>query len=216
MFTKEEILQRRAAELETNPNASASLHLALLIATCALYEEKQWDGTDYLEHPLIVGMNNTRSMAKKIIGILHDVVEDSDWTLDDLRAVGFSKRIVDGVDAVTKRAGEKYLDFVERCSLNPDGIDIKINDLLHNMDISRNPEFPTDRALAKQKLYTISYQYLLAIKREEIAPGTKMSDFIHNRPELSLPNDVMAAQSSHWKPSASGMTSAFKPSPSPQ
>lgn len=202
MFTKEEIIARRKAEIaqaqaEGLEPPKAGLNLALLIMSSALYRQRQWSGTDYAEHPVTVGMNKTRSETKRIIGVLHDVVEDSDWTLDDLRSCGFSERIVAGVDSVTKRDGEKYLDFIERCSHNPDGIDIKINDLEHNSTVSRNPSLLTDRNIEKLNLYIISYQYLTAVKKGKIEPGTKMSVFLAGRPDLCSNPALLARHSTN-------------------
>ena len=98
-FTKEEIIDRMVEKrVEFGDGARADFNLALLILGSALFEKRLKSGNDYGEHPVHVGMTNTRSTDKKVIGILHDVVEDSDWTLDDLRTVGFSERIVSAVD----------------------------------------------------------------------------------------------------------------------
>ncbi len=201
MFTKQEILDRRRQEIfnaqARGERSDAGLNLAVLILGSALYGKKQWSGADYAEHPLLVGLRQTRSTAKQIIGILHDVVEDSDWTLDDLRAAGFSERIVAGVDGVTRRMaqGEKYLDFVERCSLNPDSIDIKINDLEHNSTHTRNAALLTDRNVAKQNIYIIAYNYLVAVKKREIRPGSPVQDFIALHPLLDPGQRVMEENS---------------------
>jgi CRISPR/Cas system-associated exonuclease Cas4 (RecB family) len=127
-----------------------------------------------------VAFNNTNSVHKQIIGILHDVVEDTDWTLDDLRILGFSDRIVDGVDVVTKRDGEKYFEFVVRCGLSGmDAIDVKLNDLDHNSKKNRGAEIAlSEKSIQKEKAYNISYFYLVALKRGEIEPGTSMLDYI--------------------------------------
>ena len=206
MFTKQEIIDRRRQEMAEEAARGETprpgkLNLALLILSSALYKQRQWSGDDYAEHPLYVALTATRSTTKQIIGILHDVVEDSDWELDDLRACGFSERVVKGVEGVTKRDGEKYLDFVERCSLNPDSIDVKINDLEHNSTNTRNAAFPTEKALEKQKMYVISYQYLVAVKKGEVKPGSSISDFIATRPALTLANDLMAKYSSRYRQS---------------
>ena len=70
--------------------------------------------------------------AVQAIAWLHDVVEDTNWTLHDLRS-RFSHRIVDGVDAMTKREGETRREYVERVALNPDAVVVKLADIDHNM-----------------------------------------------------------------------------------
>lgn len=88
----------------------------------------------------------------RIVGVLHDVVEDSDWTLDGLRAEGFSEAVLAGVDAVTRRGGESYMDFVERAGRDPNGRIVKRADLLDNMDMARLPTV-TDKDRERLKKY---------------------------------------------------------------
>ncbi|GJL86165.1 MAG: hypothetical protein DHS20C02_19400 [Micavibrio sp.] len=182
-FTKEEIKARWAkkrAPTRRKAAQKAGFALALEIANNALFDVKTRDGEAYILHPLAVAFNNTNSISKHTIGVLHDVVEDSDWTLEDLREVGFSDRIIQGVDAVTKRSGELYFDFIERCGqAEEDGIDIKLKDLDHNSKANRNPSaMPTAKQSLKQRIYNVSYYYLVGIKTETINPGTPMLDFL--------------------------------------
>jgi len=197
LIPKDELIQtiladKRAAEA-LGETWEAGLNLANLIASNALYRQRLRDGSDYMSHSITVAFMETSSPTKHIIGILHDVVEDSDWTLDDLRLVGFSERIVQGVDGVTKRDGEMYFDFVERCGLSgEDAIDVKIKDLTHNSDQSRTPTIVwNEKQMAKMAAYNVSKFYLIAIKRGEIEPGTPIVDFIRTVPEYA--NEPFAA-----------------------
>ncbi len=185
MFTKQEIIDRALEKKAADPNYRADLNLALLILSSALFDKRLWSGRDYGEHPLHVGMSNTRSNTKKIIGILHDVVEDSDWTLDDLRKVGYSERIVAAVDAMTHRDGERYFDSIERCSLNADGVDKKIEDLSHNMDTSRNERFLKQKDVDRLNKYSLSRAFLLAVKKKKVEPGSSIVDFVKSRPDFN-------------------------------
>lgn len=194
-FSKQEILDRRSAEIRAaqargEVPAKAGMNLALVILGSALYGAKQWSGADYAEHPLLVGLRQTRSTTKQIIGILHDVVEDSDWTLDDLRALGFSERIVRGVESVTKNDNEQYLEFIERCSRNSDGIDVKINDLEHNSTHTRNSSLLTAKQIGKQNIYILSYNYLVAVKKGEIAAGSSIYDYMKKNPAMDVGRDL--------------------------
>jgi len=184
MFSKEQILEQIDAQKlrceACGEEWRASENLALLIFSSALFEQKQWNGDDYAAHPLYVGYNGTRSTTKRIIGILHDVVEDSDWELDDLREAGFSERVIAGVASVTKKPGEMYFDFIERCSLNNDGIDVKLNDLEHNMSMFRNAHLPNDRDLERLQKYIMAKEYLVAVKTGQISAGSPFADFIEN------------------------------------
>ena len=181
MFDKQTILDRVKTQMEAaGDDWCASENLALLIFSSALFEQKQWNGDDYAAHPLYVGYNGTRSTTKRIIGILHDVVEDSDWELDDLRAVGFSERVIAGVDSVTKHDGEMYFDFIERCSMNEDGIDVKLNDLEHNMSMFRNAHLPQDKDLERLQKYVMAKEYLVAVKKGDISAGSPFADFVES------------------------------------
>jgi (p)ppGpp synthase/HD superfamily hydrolase len=170
---------------EMGDNFDAELNLALFIASNALFEKKLWSGRDYLVHPMFVGMHKTDSAAKQTIGILHDVLEDSDWTEQDLRDCGFSERVISGVVAVTKRDDEQYLDFIVRCGRNADAIDVKIADLSHNMDLSRGGRMPDDKILERMQKYHLALEYLVAIKKGDNTPGTSMADFVAKREDLN-------------------------------
>ncbi len=193
MFTKEEIKARWAAKRDAaiaqgKPPPEAGVSLALLILSSALFFQKAWGGGDYTPHPIHVGVNNTRSTAKQIIGYLHDVPEDSDWTLDDLREVGFSERIVRAVDGMTKRKGENYFEFIERCSMSGrDAVDKKLEDLEHNSTNTRSPHIvETPHAELKRAGYNVCYFYLVAIKKGNvIQPGTRIIDFMKTVPEYA-------------------------------
>lgn len=197
MFSKEDIKNRwseycaeQVSEGKDVPEAGLSL--ASLIASSALMSQKQRSGDDYISHPITVGMSNTKSENKRIIGVLHDVVEDSDWTLDDLRDVGFSERVVNGVDGVTKRPGELYFDFVERCSTHGiDAIDTKIEDLEHNSQSLRYPHIDkAEKHVWKEKAYNISYYYLVAIKKGDIEAGSSVADFMQTVPAYAENKDL--------------------------
>lgn len=184
-FTKQEIIDRMVEKRrEMGNDARADFNLALLILGSALFGNKLKSGRDYGEHPIHVGMINTRSHSKQIIGILHDVVEDSDWTLDDLRTVGFSERIVSAVDGLTHRPDELYFDTVERGSKNPDTVDRKIEDLSHNMDTSRNTALITEKDVERIHKYTIARAYLVSIKQGDTQPGSPVAAFVATDPDF--------------------------------
>jgi hypothetical protein len=111
--------------------------------------EGQYDkgGRPYIEHPLAVEKMLV-SPRQRIVALLHDVVEDTDTTLEDLKP--FGKEIVAAVDAITKRDSESLKDYLTRIKANPIARAVKIADLTHNSDLSRIPN-PTqedcDRAV---------------------------------------------------------------------
>jgi (p)ppGpp synthase/HD superfamily hydrolase len=93
-------------------------------------------GETYIIHPLRV-MLRLRGSEARIVAVLHDVVEDTEWTLERLREAGFSEVEVTAVDHLTRREGEDYFDFVRRAASNPLARAVKRADLLENSDISR-------------------------------------------------------------------------------
>ena len=93
-------------------------------------------GEFYILHPMRM-MKKMDTEEEKITAVLHDVVEDSQVTINDLRKEGFPERILKAVNALTKRKGESYKKSIERVKKNPLAIKIKIADFEDNMDISR-------------------------------------------------------------------------------
>lgn len=112
----------------------------------------------YIEHSLrVMGMGNT--LNEKIVGVLHDVVEDTHWTFEMLINEGFSAEIVDAIRCVTKTADdEQYELFIKRIKKNPLATKVKLNDLTDNMDIRRL------QGLNKSD-YTRLCKYLVAYKQ---------------------------------------------------
>lgn len=72
-------------------------------------------------------------MDAKIVAALHDVVEKSDWTLEDLTREGFAPAVLAGVDAMTKRPGEDFAAHVERAAADPLARRVKRADLEDNL-----------------------------------------------------------------------------------
>ena len=106
------------------------------LASAAHAGQVDKSGVPYVEHLRFVAEHVSGDDAKTVAW-LHDIVEDTTVTLDDLRREGFPEHIVAAVDAHTHRPGESYLDYVRRASENPLARRVKIQDVLHNMDLSR-------------------------------------------------------------------------------
>ena len=110
------------------------LQRALEIAIEAHEGQTDKAGRPYIEHPLRV-MAMGGCDEERIVGILHDVVEDSSWTLLQLKEEGFSDDILDAVDALTRRSDETYDRFIARVARNKLATAVKLSDLTDNMDI---------------------------------------------------------------------------------
>lgn len=127
--------------------------LAHAIAIAARAHEEQRDKADapYILHPLRV-MQKMHTEAEMMAAVLHDVVEDTEWTLDGLRDEGFPEEVLAAVDSVTHRDGESYEDYLQRAAANPVGRKVKLADLEDNMDLRRLSEI-TDKDIARIKKY---------------------------------------------------------------
>jgi (p)ppGpp synthase/HD superfamily hydrolase len=141
-----------------NMSLGNDLNKAIIIASHA--HENQWDrgGQPYILHPLRV-MLKVSQLEEKITAVLHDTVEDTDLTLDDIEKT-FGLTIRDAVDSVSRRnhcsskhecnwphgchcecigckTNETYNDFIKRAYMNPIGRVVKIADIKDNLDINR-------------------------------------------------------------------------------
>src|SRR5215218_10373584 len=95
----------------------ATIEKALRIAAEAHEGQKDKEGLPYILHPLRV-MHRVQGEDAQIVAVLHDVVEDTTVTADDLRQAGFSEAVVAAVLCVTHRKDEPYTDYVLRCKGN--------------------------------------------------------------------------------------------------
>ena len=119
--------------------------------------QKDKAGKPYFLHPLHVSLRCKGSDAR-LAGLLHDVLEDTDTDAHDLIRKGFSKRVVDAVQCLTKPDGADYFDYVRKVKENPIAAQVKKNDLKHNMDLKRIPKVTQkdrDRVLKYQKALEI-------------------------------------------------------------
>ena len=137
----------------------STLSRAIEIAAQAHQGQFDKSGKEYIGHPLrVMEMGSTEE--EKIAGVLHDVVEDSDWTFEMLEAEGFSAEVVGALRCVTKLSEkENYDDFIERVRKNPLAVAVKINDLTDNMDIRRLP-YLSDKDVKRLKKYLKAYKKL--------------------------------------------------------
>ena len=116
-------------------------------------------GQPYILHPIRV-MCRMTTEHEMMAAILHDVVEDTDVSLDDLRAAGYPAEVVEAVDGVSRRKGESYEDFVRRTASNPLAVRVKLGDLQDNMDIRRIESLGKDD-VKRLKRYQWAWQELI-------------------------------------------------------
>lgn len=114
------------------------MELCLGIALKAHGGQADIDGNPVILHPLTVGLAG-KTPEEQCAGFLHDVVEDTSYTFDDLLGMGVSAEIVDALRLLTHDESEPYLDYVRRIaeSGNKIAIAVKLNDLRHNLKRGR-------------------------------------------------------------------------------
>lgn len=137
----------------------STLERAIAIATKAHSGQTDKNGAPYIMH-LIRVMERGQNETEKICGMLHDVVEDTNWTFEDLEKEGFSSEIIEVLRLVTKESeDEDYTHFIERIMNNKIAIAVKLNDLRDNMDITRFNEL-SSKDLNRLNKYLKAYRTL--------------------------------------------------------
>lgn len=112
------------------------LQKATQIATEAHKNQPDRYGAPYIFHVMRVSMRG-KNADEKLAGLLHDVVEDTHHTFEDLVKEGFPEYIIEAVRCLTKAEDEPYDDYISRVKNNKLAIAVKINDLEDNMDVRR-------------------------------------------------------------------------------
>lgn len=121
----------------------STLERAIAIAAEAHAGQTDKGGAPYILHPLRVMMRVEGEHAR-IAAVLHDLVEDTHWTFDDLRAEGFHEAVVAALDGLTRREGEIYLDFCRRAATNELARQVKLADIEDNLDPARVAALPEE------------------------------------------------------------------------
>ena len=137
------------------------LERAIEIAHEAHRGQRDKAGNDYIDHPMRV-MAMGKTIEEKIVGVLHDVVEDAaEWSFERLEQEGFAPEIIEALRCVTKRLeDEPYDKFIARVKTNKLAVAVKLNDLTDNMDIRRLP-YLSDKDVKRLKKYLKAYKQLM-------------------------------------------------------
>lgn len=159
----------------SNTTRPGSLERAIAIAAAAHAGATDKAGAPYILHPLRVMLNQTEDRAR-IVGVLHDVVEDSaDWSFERLLAEGFDSEVIEALRSVTKTSDDenqsddspaeqraRYFCFVRRAAANPIGRLVKLADLNDNLDESRLGEI-SDKDLVRMSKYRAALELLRSV-----------------------------------------------------
>lgn len=112
------------------------IDIALAIAKKAHAGQVDKAGADYIQHPLYVA-SQVMTEQEKAVALLHDVIEDSDVTADDLLKAGLPNEVVTAIQILTKKKGQSYQEYLEKVKSNNLARVVKLADLKHNSDLSR-------------------------------------------------------------------------------
>jgi (p)ppGpp synthase/HD superfamily hydrolase len=138
----------------------ATLERAIELAAKAHAGQVDKAGQPYILHPLRL-LLAVRTPHERMAAVLHDIVEDTPTTFDDLVAEGFPPQVVAAVRALTKTDGEKRVDAAHRAAADPVARAVKLADVADNMDLSRIAA-PTEKDFARLKEYEQVRAILLA------------------------------------------------------
>ena len=141
-----------------NTTEQSMVDLALSIARQAHEEQLDKEGVDYIEHPIYVA-SQVDTEEEKAVALLHDVIEDSPFTAEELLLAGLSETVVTAVQILSKKKGQDYQTYLENVKSNPLARVVKLADLKHNSDLSRL-ETITDKDLEGLEKYKKTIDYL--------------------------------------------------------
>ena len=125
---------------------------------------KDKGGFPYVFHPFYLA-DQMDDEVSTIVALLHDVVEDTDYTIEDIKEMGFSENVVEALRYMTHDDDVPYMDYVRKIRENPIATKVKLADLAHNSDPSRLMREPEEKDLQRLK----KYEEAIRILRDENA-----------------------------------------------
>ena len=131
---------------------------ALRLCFDAHRDQTDKSGLPYVFHPFHVA-EQMSDETTTVVALLHDVIEDSDYTLEDIRAMGFGDKVVTALALMTHVEGVPYMDYVAGLKDNPAARAVKLADLRHNSDLSRL-DVVDEKALKRVEKYAAAIRLL--------------------------------------------------------
>ena len=125
--------------------------MALKLCFAAHKDQQDKSGMPYVFHPFHLA-EQMQTEETTIVALLHDVVEDTDYTLEDLAAMGFDPVVIEALTLLTHDENVPYMDYVRTIKDNPVAKAVKLADLQHNSDLSRL-DTVDEKALARREKY---------------------------------------------------------------
>ena len=124
---------------------------AMKLCFAAHKDQLDKSGLPYVFHPFHLAEQMADELTT-VAALLHDVLEDTDYTSDDLREMGFPEEVLEALRLLTHDDATPYLDYVDRLKTNPIARAVKLADLRHNSDLTRL-DHVDERALARAEKY---------------------------------------------------------------
>ena len=115
-------------------------------------------GEAYIKHPEKVA-SFVKTDEEKAVAYLHDIIEDTELTLEDLNEYGFSKEVIEAVDVITKKRGEDYQSYLNSVKKNKLARAVKLADLRHNSDLTRLTKV-TEKDIERKEKYQKAIDFL--------------------------------------------------------
>ena len=115
-------------------------------------------GEDYIKHPEKVA-SFVKTDEEKAVAYLHDVIEDTELTLEDLCEYDFSKEVIEAVDIITKKRGEDYQSYLNSVKKNKLARAVKLADLRHNSNLTRLTKV-TEKDIERKEKYQKAINFL--------------------------------------------------------
>lgn len=142
------------------------LEKAIELAVKAHQNQTDKGGQPYIFHPLRV-MTRLDTEAEQIVGVLHDVVEDSSISIENLKELGFGQEITTALRLLTRKKDADYQNYIRAIANNPLALSVKLEDLKDNMRIERIPN-PQAEDYARLEKYRKAFHYLINSKSKTV------------------------------------------------
>lgn len=131
---------------------------ALKLCFDAHKDQVDKSGIPYVFHPFHLA-EQMKDEPTTVVALLHDVVEDSDYTFEDLAAMDFGKEVISALMLLTHNDDTPYMEYVAKIKENPVAKAVKLADLMHNSDLTRLDR-PEEKALARREKYLKAIELL--------------------------------------------------------
>ena len=141
-----------------NTTKQSMVDLAFSIARKAHEGQLDKAGVDYIEHPIYVA-SRVDTEEEKAVALLHDVIEDSPVSAEELLQAGLPETVVTAVQVLTKKKEQDYQTYLETVKKNPLARVVKLADLKHNSDLSRLSSI-TEKDRERLKKYKKAIDFL--------------------------------------------------------